>query len=864
MRHSPQPFTHSGTALLLWAALAVCPSLAQEDEAEVPVLVPKETRTLAIVRDGDSWYFDKFVEAMETELRTLGKDSYQLVVDESYHGGDDPDKIEAELKRAASAPGVDAIYAAGVLATETASSIKEEERQKPIVGGALQFSDTREKITELGRSTTPNFSFTTAPQRISADLALAKRLAETGDIHIYIDELMRTEIPYIDEARKQVNEELDVNVSFVWVGPTAQDALSKTPSSTKIAYVTILPRMPDDERQKLYDGLAKRGVPTVSMYGLPEVRDVGAMASLNPDNLNAIARRSALNLHQLMTGSRTQDLPVLLPVQDQLVINATAAANANWSPTYELSLEADFIHEPQLGAKEVDLKEALNLAAAQNIDILIAREDEAIARGDVSISRSTLLPQLSVAASHGRTGFSDRINPITTPGYSHQGTYGLELRQLLFNDEAISSYRAQKLNLASAYLDTLSTQLDAIELAALAYFDWLTTEALYAIEKADLRLTLDNLQLARLRQNIGAADQTEVYRWEQNRARGKAILIQRDFARRDAMVEFNRVLGVPRETKWKSNEWLNPDFDPELESGPNSKPYRTLGPNEFAFLDDQLNDLVRRESDFQKFGAFIQFFAVENSPELMSFDELLAAQGIILDQRKRRFYLPEVSGSLDADRAISGSETASTDGQNEVTAAVQLSFPLFEGGNRKAQVEQQGANIRKLAAQRESAVQQIEQRALAAVHGIGSTHPNILLSNEALIAARKNFSSVQDKYLIGAASILDLLDAQSSLLEQAQEDAIASFSYMQQINSLQRSVAWFEFQKTPEEKAQWEKLLRLFLTSGSITTRNGTYTNPAAATPAEVLEVVSVWVLSGEKILQSPSSPEGRMGPSFR
>ncbi|MEM9478097.1 MAG: TolC family protein [Verrucomicrobiota bacterium] len=835
MSHSPRLRLRGGVFIiglfLGWMLPLVV--VGQETDTATTENTPAETRTLGIVRDGDSWYFDMFVEAMEKELLALAKGNYSLVVDDQFHGGDDPQKIGAELKRAIDNLQVDAIYAAGVVATERAARMPDAERTKPVVGGALQFSNEREKINDLGRSTAPNFSFTTAPQRVTADLALAKRLSGSRSVHVIIDQIMRGEMPHIDEAKARIEEELDSVSTFVWTGPTASDALSKIPASAEIAYVTILPRMPDVEREKLYTGLAERGIPTISMYGVPEVRNVGAMASLNPDNLNAIARRAALNLHQLFTGSKTQDLPVLLPVQDQLVINETTAEKTGWSPTYDVSLEADFVNETRAGFKDITLEKAMSLAAEQNIDILIAREDEAIARGDVAIGRSFLLPQVSVAASHARIDRSDRIDPSMTPDYNHQGSYGLELRQILFNDEAIASFRAQKRNLTSIQLDTFSIQFDAIEIAALAYFDLLTAEALYAIEKENLRLTEDNLQLARLRQNIGAADRTEVFRWEQDRARSKSSLIQRDFNRRDAMVALNVALGVPRETMWTSDEWVNPDFDPAEESGPNSKPYRTLGPEESAFLDESMNNLIKRKSDFENFGAFVQFLAVDNSPELLSFDELLAAQGIILEQRQRSFFLPEISGSLDADRVVSGSEFASTDGENEITAGVQLSFPLFEGGKRKAEVEQQGANIRKLAAQRESAVQQIEQRALAAVHGIGATHPNILLSNEALVAARKNFSSVQDKYQIGAASILDLLDAQSSLLAQAQEDAIASFSYMQQVNSLQRSIAWFEFQKSAEEKAQMEQMLRVFLEGGTITTRNGTFPPAAQKKPEQ-------------------------------
>lgn len=793
-----------------------------------PEVKPAGPKTLAIVRDGKSWYFDQFVTAMQAELTSLAENNYELVIEDEFDGGADPGTIGALLSKAVAKEGVNAVYAAGVVATQRASRMTATQRTKPILGGALQFSDEGEKISELGRSTAPNFSFITGPQRVGADIALAHRLTGSKTIYALVDRLLKGELPGADNATTKFDKELGLTVNIIWVGTSAKEALAKVPNSAKAAYVTILARMTLAERKKLYAGLAKRGIASVSMYGYDEVKDAGAMAGLNPDNLDAIARRSALNLHSLLTGSKTEDLPVLLPIQDQLVINASTAAATGWSPDYDISLEADFLNEPRSDYQSITLQQAMEKAAAQNIEVLIARENEAIARGDVAVGKAALLPSVDFGATHGRTGFSDRIDPTNTPLYSHQGTYGLELRQILFNDEAASGLKAQRKTATSKRFDTMSMQYDAMESAALAYFDLLTAEALYGIEKINLRLTKDNLQLAQLRQTIGADAGTEVFRWEQDAARGKAALIQRDFDRRDAMVELSRLLGEPRETKWRSDEWSNKSFDPDIDAGANSKRYRTIGADEFAFLDGALKPLITRERDFLKFGSFLQFMAVENSPELFAFDELLAAQGILLGQKQRRFYLPEIAGTLGMNRVVSGSEAADTASQNEASAGFQLTFPLYEGGKRTAEVAQKEAEIRKLSAQRERAVQQIEQRALAAVHGIGAAHPNIRLSDVALSASRKNFAAVQDKYLRGAASILELLDAQSSLLSQAQEDALASFAYMKQINSVQRSIAWFEFQKTPGEKKEWESLLRAFLRDGKITTRNGTYPPPVS------------------------------------
>ena len=532
------------------------------------------------------------------------------------------------------------------------------------------------------------------------------------------------------------------------------------------------------------------------MFGLGDV-ELGALAGQAPDSSAAISRRAALNIHQMLQGVSTANLPVYLPVQDQLFINAATAKTAGWSPTYDLALEANFINEEAMfSGAPMALEEAMRRAAENNADVIVAYEEERIKQQEALIARSALLPQASLEATRSGTHYSDRTS-ARSPGYAHAGSYGVQLRQVLFNDELATNARAQRKSAVASSLDRMSNELDAMDAAAAAYLSVLSARALYDIEKENLRLTQNNLQLSRLRVEIGSAEPSEVYRWEQDAARGKATLLQRETDRANAVVDFNRILGEPRELQWNFAD---------IE----------LADDDYYFLDDQLK-AIKSQADFLKFGVVMRWQAVENSPELASFDYALGAQGEILRQKQRRYFLPEIAATAGADRVGNGSELSNTDAEDQLSVGIQLSFPLFEGGRRKADILRQQASIRQLAAQREGAVQQIEQRALVAYNNLGAAHPNILLSRQALRSSEKNYAAVRDKYSQGAASVLDLLDAQSALVGQKQQAATAVYSYLTQIHALQRSIAWFEFNKTPTEKAQFEVLVKRFLASEAAT-----------------------------------------------
>lgn len=752
------------------------------------------THSIAIVRDGDSAYFDGFVNRFVTELDAMAN-NYSITLVDDYNAGYDPDLVMEYLSAALADPQIDIIYAAGVIATEMAARMTEEDRTKPIIGGALQFSNSNQKIISPdGSSMLRNYTFITSPRRVSADLHLLSTLSSKTRFFALVDELYIPQLRQIDEVRSAIEADLGVELEILPATGTAKETIARLPSNLDTLYVSLLPRMSDEEKRALYQSLSDRNILTVSMAGLADVQ-LGALAGLATDESQAVARRTALNIHQLIQGVGTNSLPVYLPVFDRLVINAATARSVDWSPTYDISLAAEFVNEEvRLKGEPIGLQDAMDRAASENIDVTISREDQIADEIDVDIARTRLRPSLSGKGSYVGLENWDRINQMTTPESSHQESLGLEVQSILFSDEAWSGVRAQrKIAEASRYL-TLSSELDAIDAAASAYFDYLTTLSLHQIERENLRLTENNFQLAKLRIEIGAAEPSESFRWEQSSARNRATLIQRESARSNALVEFNRQIGASREKVWNIQDIA-------------------IGTEEIYFLDEQLQPLINNVREFNDFGRFIQAFAVENSPELLAFDLQLAGQGILLKQERRRF-MPEVLGSLEYARVFQGSDFFATDSENQATLGVQFTIPIFENGQRKADILKTQAVIRGLAAQREKAAQQIEQRALAAFYNISAAHPNMRLSRVSLEAAEKNYESIQEKYSQGAASILDLLDAQSSLLSQRQQAAVAGYDYLKIVHQLQRSIAWYEYAKTPDERSALIQLFQRFLAEG--------------------------------------------------
>ncbi len=753
---------------------------------------------IAVVRDDVSWYFASAVSNMVAELAPLAAGNYRFEIEDRYDAQGDFSRVPGLLKSAMEDPEVDLIYAAGVAVTEVAAGLPPNERQKPIMGGALQMTDVRGlPITTNGTSAVPNFTFITNPKRVESDLTRLRDLVDPSTVHVLLDRGIMAELRNLDSGRRHFESEMGFRLVMSGAEKTAAATLASLPEDVEAMYVALLPRMEDAERQALFEGLAERGIPVISMLGIVDVR-LGAMLGLESDNAGLLARRTALSLHQLLEGVSTDSLPVYLPMEDRLVINLAAATRTGWSPDYDTALEADLLAEEALaGSEPLSLNQAMERAMTANAAVRIAAEEPIIQEQEARILRGNLRPAADLVAGYGASDFSDIANPLMTPSYAHQGTVGVQLRQVLFNDTLRSALRAQRRAVQSAEWQLESQRLDAAMSAVEAFLNVLSAQALRQIEKDNLDLTINNLTLARLRFDLRAAEVSEVVRWERDQARNRAALIQRDAQVQNAMVELNRVMATPRSKRWELEDIA----------------FET--PEETYFMEGKLSKVIANLSQFEEFGDFLSWYAVEASPELAGFDEALIGQGIVLRQKKRSFYVPEVALSAEANRGVSGSSFQTTRGQNEMTVGVQLTFPLFSGGIRRAEIRQQAASVRQLAEQREQAVQQIELGALVSRNNIGQAHPNIRLNREALSAAETLYEAVLQKYSLGTENILRLLDAQQALLVQRQQEALAVYQYLLEIHRLQRAIAWFEFEKSPRERDQWLELLTAFLADES-------------------------------------------------
>ena len=138
------------------------------------------------------------------------------------------------------------------------------------------------------------------------------------------------------------------------------------------------------------------------------------------------------------------------------------------------------------------------------------------------------------------------------------------------------------------------------------------------IQKSNLELTRQNLELALSRHSLGAAGPDEVYRWEIQIANNRKAVIETSAVRNQAEIALNRVLNHPLEEPFQCQE-------------------EALDDAEFILSFQKLEAYVDSRDAFAVVRNFMVEEAFSLSPELRRLDAVIAAQQRALLAARRSF-----------------------------------------------------------------------------------------------------------------------------------------------------------------------------------------------------------------------------------
>ncbi len=768
----------NSTASLLLVALFVG-LFTQLGFGELPVV------NIGIIGDGPWDRNNELREFFQREILELTSGEFdvrfpedkQIVADWSVEG------IRRAGDRLLADPEIDMIIALGVITSN--DFCQRGDLPKPVIAPAVLDIELQGVPLQNGASGVKNLSYVTYPATLRSDIKAFLSIVPFKKLAILTNRSYQEAIPELADRTAAVLRDMGIEPLRVPVGASVDDALADFPTEAEAVYVVPLIHLPPGEFDRLIAVLIERKLPSFSLFGRNDV-ERGVLAGLKPDIFPPLARRVALNVQRILLGDEAGSIPVTFSVRDQLVINMATARAIGISPSWAVRTEAEVIGtERKKLERQLDLFTTVREALRTNLDL--AAEERYVAAGKQNIkhARGNLLPQVNLS---GTGLLIDEDRAAASFGQQPEKTLtgSITASQILFSEPAWANLSIQKSIQTTREEGLRELQLDIVEAAATAYFNVLKAKTYEKIQKENLKRTRSNLEMAQIREVIGTAGPAEVYRWESEIATNRRTAIEANSQRNLAEIDLNRLLHRPAEEHFSTKET-------DLQS------------SGLLFVEEGLIAYFGDQESFRIFRSFAVEEGFQNSPELASLDAAIKTQERVLSSSTNSFWAPtlalqgEVSHLFSEDGAGSGIDTGAD--ETDWSVALNLSFPLFEGGSKFAIRNEAAQELARLRLQRQAVAERIEQRVRSELHLLGASYAGITQARLAAEAAGKSLNIVEDAYSRGVVSYVDLLDAQNAALVTNLAAANAVYDFLINLMAFERAAGRFAFFMSQEEQS---------------------------------------------------------------
>ncbi len=758
----------------------------------VPAISARPAR-IALVADGPG-FFREYAPLLRGEIEALLAGEFDVaftaggLVEADWTLGGIRREIEAVLSDAE----IDVVIVLGVIGAQAALDLRPS---KPLfVPFLIDPELQRFPVRDDGTSGVRNLNYLGSRGLLRNALDEFSLNAPVTNIGLLTAAPLVDDLPWLAPAAKERARSLGLELTTIPVGlddPVA--SLEALPPEVDGVVISPMVHLTRQEEQRLIDGLIERKLPSFA-FGSREEVEAGILLGIAPANRpQRFARRVALNVQRALLGEDPGTFPVEFPRGERLTLNARTARAIGFSPRWDTLTEAEVLYEDDPVEATLSLEESMREAVARNLDLAARHEEVRAGLQRVREARSALLPELEVRAEAVQID-ADRALASGGTASERSATGSLVLRQLLYDDDAWAGFDVEKERQVARRAARRELELNITRDGAVGFLDVLRARALERIQRENVRLTRQNLELARVRGRIGTAAASEIYRWESQIATDRQAVIDAVVATAQAKIALNRLLRRELEQDYEAS-----DVDVDA-----------LG---LVFTDPVLSTTIDNPEKYRVFRDFLARLSLRQSPELAQLDAGVSAQERVVKNRRRDFLLPSVGlqasvadelgrGGARGDLPEPIASLTPDSNDSDWSIALTASYPLFAGGRRFAELRRSDLELRQLKTQRAATRDRIEQRTRSALLATGGAFAQIALARDAAEAAQANFDLVGDAYARGAAEILDLLDAQNAALVANQVAANAEYDFLIELMQAQRAIGRFDLFMTDEERSE--------------------------------------------------------------
>ncbi|MDQ7064537.1 MAG: TolC family protein [candidate division KSB1 bacterium] len=418
----------------------------------------------------------------------------------------------------------------------------------------------------------------------------------------------------------------------------------------------------------------------------------------------------------------------------------------------------------QAQQKPFTLEQCVQIALENNAQVLIAKRRVGIAQTNVASARSTILPRLSSSVSLGQFRSGPRTLQMDVPvGFDpetgraifeqreivqegfRRDNYSMRfsLNQTLFDfGQSINNIKSAAAARDATRYSFEDTRQNTIYQVHLRYYQLLKDLRLLEVFREAVRSSEEQLKRTQSMYEIGSVAQADVYRAQTTLGQDRINLLQQEFKVQNSRTALNVILGREADA-----------------------PLEIVDIEEVTFAQE-----YTLEEALQ--------IALENNPLIHRYkaDMMAASYGA---KAARARYLPIITGSLSYSRDNTDIQKVYSgfDKNYSVSFGINLSLNLFNGFNDAAAVERESLNYRIALENLKEQERQLRQRVQTALQSLEMWKQISEINQLNLRSAEEELRLAQERYRVGAGTLLELITAQVNLtraratLVQAKYDA---------------------------------------------------------------------------------------------
>lgn len=377
--------------------------------------------------------------------------------------------------------------------------------------------------------------------------------------------------------------------------------------------------------------------------------------------------------------------------------------------------------------ENLSLENAFKAALNNNYQIQIARNLTEVSDNNATLGNAGLLPSLNASTEANYTDFNGIQNGVVVDGASTNTSAGLSLSYTLFNGlSQIYAYRNLKEQLNSAELQERLTIENTLLGVAQAYFNLITADQNLEIVEEQLRVSQERLTLSRERMVLGSLGRLDYLSAQVDFNTDSIAFMNIQQAKDDARRNLNVLLG------WESEK--------ELAVQPDNSPFTSY----------ELTDLSEKTR-------------VNSSVLLLSASSVEQSQ-LNLKSSKTSF-LPQLtySTSFGRDQTAPDFGLGLDDPNKVLRHNFSLSWNLFSGGKRKANVQNARIALKNAELNKADALLNLEKYVISFHSAYGNSLTTLASEQKTLEYAQLNFERARELFRLGQITSLQYREAQLNL-----------------------------------------------------------------------------------------------------